>query len=146
MSATLSLSLELVSLLEWLLKNKKETMQTFVKESVEQGLVTDNSFEDANPETIALYVHKVVMGLLEFLEESLVEKLGDDDKDNGGINKQFAMTIEHLDQSSFDPDVVWLSVQQAKSALLREGSNEAREALLKKLLKNWHAHGEEALC
>ncbi|MFC1854684.1 hypothetical protein ACFLY6_02355 [Candidatus Dependentiae bacterium] len=146
MSSSLSLSLELVNLIDWLLENKKEEVCRLVRQAVSSGAMGKDLLENADSATIFNYVQKVVMDFADFLENEVLKELDEGDDADGNINKQFATAIDSLDQGAFDPDAVWLSVQQAKSALLRGSPDGPREAFLKNLLKNWNFHGEEAQC
>lgn len=154
MSTNLALSLEFVALLDWLLKHKKNEMEAFVAEATKDGsLFKNESIVEGEYTEVLDHVHDTVTTFVDFLEDALSHDL---EVEGGGIEefeRRSAATIDTLDRAEIDPQVVWLSIQQARSDFLNsaiKGSDTKvqdktlRAILLKKIIQNWVPQGDEA--
>ena len=149
MDKHLSLSLELIYLMGWLLKHEKSMLNSLVKNALKNGLAQD--LEKAHfdePGDVSLELQTIILEFLSFLERSLAKNL-----DASLENSQGSRCSDDQKQQ---PDVqeIKLRLQRARQLLAKEfstetatvetkdapndaRSNNARKGLLDQVLKTW---------
>jgi len=151
MTPQVSLSLELICLLSWLVKHDKSTLHKLVKHAVENGFAEElERMENVDHGKIADQMYSTVFDFLDFLEESLADNLEDvqmDSLENEGVIPM----LQRLEADNIDFKTLWLSMQQTKNAInahrADHGSPAIEQTIVKKespsdilgrqLLKNW---------
>ena len=155
MSTNLALSLEFVALLDWLLKHKKDDMEAFVAEATKDGALFKNDLvADGQYTQVLDHVHDTVTRFVDFLEDELSQDLHAGNCGLEEFERRSAATIDTLDRAEIDPQVVWLSIQQARSDFFnkiaqtcsdtKQQDQQLRAILLKKIIQNWVPQGREA--
>ncbi|MFH1643698.1 MAG: hypothetical protein ABIA74_00795 [bacterium] len=140
MESNLSLSLELIVLMDWLLKKGDKEFEKIIDFALKNGFVQELQTIDENKYLeIAEILPNVILDFLFTLEDILFELLEKSNLDQDSKAKLIP-TVEHLDLQKLDSKTIWLSLQQAKSTMKKKKlttSNEAKRILFKKLLENW---------
>jgi hypothetical protein len=157
MSDTFSLSLELILLMNWLLKNNKTKVKEVINDAIKDGLSDElTQIEDyeinLNDEK---FLHNTILDFLFYLEDSLVECLEEKTGDNSSGEK-LKPTLQKLNPGSIDLQTIWQSMQETKKQMKQQrknkaiaqneqkpSSNEIKNRLLTQLLKNWKPKGNE---
>lgn len=165
MSINISLSLELICLVNWLLKNEKQLISALVKQALKNGFAQELEQLDGtqsleNPEDL----YATVVEFLLFLEKNLLKNLETVSVDTH-TKEEILPVVKKLDADNIDLKTLWLSMQQTKNQLckdrhkreqedelpvvstttLDDENNQAAEILFEKLLKNWKPHHKEPL-
>lgn len=170
MSAQISLSFELISLLNWLLRHEKVTLNTMLKQALEHGFAEELERVDAASMAAAESeeLYSTVLDFLEYLEQSLVKNLESIHVDNK-TKDAIMPTLQKLEADSLDHKTLWLSMQQTKARMLKakqlitqqqppkaaktESSGEAKNShtehankiLFEQLLKNWKPNNKDVM-
>ncbi|MCF7799972.1 hypothetical protein K9M16_03170 [Candidatus Babeliales bacterium] len=157
MDTNFSLSLELIYLMNWLLKNEKEKLKILINQSIKNGLsyemeqldkITDNQI-DPNDN---MQLHNTILDFLIFLEDTLVECLEDQELDTKS-KERLNLSIQKILPQQVDIKTMWLSVQQTKEEISKIkkvankslGEEELRNTLLTQLIKNWNPKNNETI-
>ncbi len=156
MSDTFSLSLELILLMNWLLKNDKTKFKALINDAMKDGL--SGELEQIEDYEINLndadFLHNTILDFLFFMEDTLVECLEEKDSDNHSGEK-LKPTLQKLNPGSIDLKTIWQSMLETKRQLKQEKDkqvaqnaqknpgNEMKNMLLTKILKNWNPKGNE---
>ena len=136
MSTTFSLSLELIYLMNWLLKNEKHKLKKIIDESIKSGLWQEiDQIENLEEETGDIdYLHNSILDFLFFLEDNLLESLETEDFDFIA-KERLKPTLQKINSQKIDLKTLWLSIQQAKIKSTRK--KDLKKTLLSQLIKNW---------
>ena len=153
MDTNLSLSLELIYLMEWLLKNDKQFLNAMAKHAIKNGLLQDLKHINIesylqNPESL----YTTVLDFLVFLENALTKNLEKTSLDSKTEDVIFP-TIKKIDPGFLGSKVIRLSMQQTREKLikkniLKQKSNQqenVKKTLLEHIIKNWHPTKNEII-
>lgn len=157
MDTNFSLSLELIYLMNWFLKNEKEKLKILINQAIKNGLsyeieqldkITDNQI-DPNDN---IQLHNTILDFLIFLEDTLIECLEDQDLDTKSREK-LNLSVQKILPQHVDLKTMWLSVQQTKEEISKIkktankslGEEELRNTLLTQLMKNWNPNKNEII-
>ncbi len=168
MSAQISLSFELISLLNWLLRHEKTLLNAMLKQALEHGFAEELQKVDATSMAAAESeeLYSTVLDFLEYLEQSLIKSLESIHVDNK-TKDAIMPTLQKLETDSLDHKTLWLSMQQTKARILKakqlttqqpkaakpEASSEAKSShtehankiLFEQLLKNWKPNNKDVM-
>lgn len=143
MSANVSLSFELILLLDWLLKHDKEQLNNLVKHALENGFMQE--IEKVTPESYPHLSDQFYNSILEFLlffEQALLQNLVAINVDEA-TNNAILPLIKKIDFEHLDVKTLWLSMQQTKEKISKSKNDQAQQPeqinnlLFEQLLKNW---------
>jgi hypothetical protein len=171
MSTQISLSLELISLLSWLLKHEKTALSNLVRNALEHGFAEeidqiDNTVDNGVNEDL----YNTVLDFLDYLEDNLIKNLENIQVDHK-TKDTIMPTIQKLEGDSLDYKTLWMSMQQTKARMNKATRKEitaeaksvvtepslqatepalqapknANEILFEQLLKNWKPRNKETL-
>lgn len=166
MSAQISLSFELISLLNWLLRHEKTMLNNVIKHALERGFAEE--LEKIDLTAVATdneELYNTVLDFLEYLEHSLIKNLESIHVDNK-TKDAIMPTLQKLEGDSLDHKTLWLSMQQTKARMLKakhvpaeqakpalltpeearaEHNQHANKILFEQLLKNWKPTNKETM-
>lgn len=155
MSASLSLSLELVLLMDWLLKHEKKTIKRLVKKVLTKGLENEIDLVDTfyqeklldMDSDISQELHNSILDFLIFLEDILLSNLNEKQILE---EPNFTKTLQKLNKQKLDGKAVLLSLKHTNNKI---GNNtdktktkkhdEIKNILFSELLKNWMPKNNE---
>ncbi|MFC1894831.1 hypothetical protein ACFLYH_02685 [Candidatus Dependentiae bacterium] len=145
MSTSFSLSLELIFLMNWLLKNNKIKLKNLISEAIKQGLLEELELIDENEENLndTTFLHNTILDFLLFLEDSLLETL-EQKNINFDLKEKFKSTLQKINSQSMDRKTIWLSMNQTKIKN-KSNNDEVKNALLNQLIKNWKPKDNEPI-
>jgi hypothetical protein len=168
MSAQISLSFELVSLLNWLLRHEKTMLNSIVKHALEHGFAEElEKIDPATAGTDSEELYNTVLDFLDHLEDTLIKNLESVNVDNK-TKDAIMPTLHKLEGDNLDQKTLWLSMQQTKARILKaqqtntqkppladaartaqpsklEHHRQANEILFEQLLKNWKPNNKETM-
>jgi hypothetical protein len=155
MAAQISLSLELVYLINWMLTHQRTQVSVLVKQAVKQGFVEElSALEEVGNAQSADFLHATLTDFLDFLEKNLVKQLetvslSDATKD------AVVPALRKVDMKNLDFKTVWSSMQHTKARLgtpktprrtkKASASQNATDILFEELLKNWKPDNKETV-
>ncbi len=143
MNANISLSFELILLLNWLLKHEKAQLNNLVKDALEKGFMQE--IETIAPDDyhqLADHFYSNILDFLLFFEESLLNNLETITIDEA-TNNAILPLIKKIDFENLDAKTLWLSMQETKKKISKsrtgaeQGSEKINNLLFERLLKNW---------
>jgi len=132
MGHQLSLSLELILLLDWFLKHGKDRLRLLVNEALKSELATNlESINDRDYVKMLDELHDTVFDFIIFLEDTMVDGLDELDLISGleGVSSR-------RKKMALDTKTLLLNVQQAKRQC-NLPNQETEQELFKKLLEAW---------
>jgi hypothetical protein len=166
MTTQISLSLELISLINWMLKKEKTMLNSLVKHAIEHGFIEELAkAESAEQQYQPEELHNTLVDFLDFLEHTLIKNLETiqvDEKTKDAI----LPALQKIETDSLDFKTVWMSMQQTKArvggkryhktASVVKKTPEAitapaalvqnpMEILFEELLKNWKPNNKETV-
>jgi len=139
----LVLSYELLALLHWLATNNVEALRQLVSRAFDSGLQQEMRQATQQKQTICSDdMHDIVSEFFGILEVLLVEKSDEQAQAKARAHK-LAPTIEQIDTTSCDDATVLSSIKKANTQLERNPHANARELLMKELLRQWKPHNKK---
>lgn len=158
MTAHISLSFELISLITWIIKNERNLLNNLVKQAVEHGFAEElnNIHTVPDPKAVNDHMAHNVLDFLEFLEDSMIKNLETVHVDNK-TKDAILPTLQRLEAGNLDVKTVLLSLQQTKARLTKAHNkhqaqqlaqpapqeNSPATILFEQLLKNWKPNNKE---
>lgn len=164
----ISLSLELICLMSWLLKNEKQGLNTLIKQAVQHGFSEElEKVESLDHSMVSEKLYTTILDFLVLLEQILMKNLETINLDTT-TKDAILPALEQMDLDSLDDRTIWLSMQQTKDKLhkhhthnhkhkhkhhdhaeekpTKQASNEhAKKILFEQLIKNWKPTKNEPL-
>ncbi len=149
-SNNISLSLELICLMSWLLKHEKQGLNTLIKNAVQHGFSQElNQVEELDNNKFSEQLYTTILDFLVMLEQILVKNLEEAQLDTK-TKDAIAPALEKIDLEGIDDRTIWLSMQQTKEKLSQQENQDHRidhvkTILLEQLIKNWKPTKNESL-
>ena len=153
-NTSLSLSLELISLLAWLLKNEKHLLNDIVKEAIKNGLIHEiNKLEMEDISKVTEQLDSTILDFLVYLEDALADNLKTIPQ-HSKTEKNITPTLKKIESIGFNPNTLRTSVKKVKAQLSKEKQNNpkastdteyAKQVLFEQILKNWKPSNKETL-
>lgn len=149
MSASLSLSLELVLLMDWLLKHEKKPLQKLIKKVLKNGLEDEIDLIDMfyqkklldMDSDISQELHNSILDFLMSLEDMLVDGLKEK---NSFEEKIFSQSLQMINKQKLDNKTIMLSLKKTNDEMIEISKNNSekkhdkiKNTLFSELLKNW---------
>jgi len=133
----LVLSYELLALLHWLCTNDTNELKRLVDRAFDSGLQHElrNLTQCAHPVSLE-DMHDIVSEFFGVLEVLLAEKANEHAQAKARANN-LAPTIERIDTTNCDDDTLLASIKSANNKLEQNPHENARELLMKELLRQW---------
>ena len=157
MSSSLSLSFELVFLMNWLLKNEKAMLGDLIKHAIKHGFDKDvKQLESIDFSQISDQFYYTILDFLLFLEEALEKDLKKEKLDKQA-EKAILPVIKKIQNESLSDDTIKTSLQQTKAYLINvvknnsnstcenNGEKSVKDVLFENVLKNWKPTNSEQM-
>jgi hypothetical protein len=133
-----TLSLELLRLMQWLVKNDPEGLKRLISKAMNQGLnkqVSKALETDDIQETSTQIQH----GIIDFfiLMEALLSETMYEHSMKKGLQKNLIPAMQRIDTTDCDASIVLTSLEQATSQLQSQPNANPRDLLLNELIKRW---------
>ena len=133
MPTSLSLSLELLLLIDWILKNEPTKLKLLIEDALQNGFLDEiDQIEDIEKDSTQVNdLHSAIIDFLMLMEDLLLETLEEKDSDIKAKEKLDA-TLQKINPASMDFKTVWHSLQQNK-----DKKADVEKTIFTQLLKNW---------
>lgn len=152
MTTQISLSLELMCLINWLVKNEKTLLNSLVKQAVAHGLIDElQQLDQVDPQHAADELYLTIFDFLDHLEQALIKNLETVQVD---IKTKDAIlpSLQKIEGSSLDFKTMWQSMQQTKARISKKNANSLtphiknpKDILFEEILKNWKPNKKETI-
>ena len=132
----LTVSYELLYLMEWLLENEPEKLKALITNALEAGLAHDmqKALKVKTYDTEKL--HYNLVDFLALMETLLYEALSEQVMKKA-VQKKLLPALDHIDSNACDKETVAWSLEQATEKIDLHPEKSPREILFKELLKYW---------
>lgn len=140
----LTLSFELISLINWLLENKKPEVIQLINHAVKNGCIKlDHQGERSGNN---LWAHKIIQTFVDFLEKTLKDTIEETDLLEAELRERLSELADNVDLSSFDDVSILKGFKQAKSRISKINIPETayrphqqffKQVLMQHILENW---------
>jgi hypothetical protein len=152
MNTNLSLSLELVYMLEWLLKNEKNLLNKLIKDAIQKGFLQDANRADTeiyiqNPELVYTTILDFIVSLENLLSKNLEETAKTTTAEN-----EILPTLKKIDTEFLESTIITASIQQTRERLNQNNKEietkqpvDAKRLLLENIIKNWSPSKNEIM-
>ena len=140
----LVLSYELLTLLHWLATRNPDALKRLVSYAFDSGLQQElHSAAHHATQVSSDDMHEIVSDFFGMLEVMLVEKIDEQAQARARANN-LAPMIERIDTASCGDDTLLDSIKNANSQLEQNPQANARELLMKELLRQWKPRSKKA--
>lgn len=145
MTSHLTVSLELIAFMRWLLKNRKSLLNALVDQAVHGSLYDEmEELAEQSPDLGSEELHKIVNGFLSHIESQLAEHMLEG-QEQGEVQPskllQSLSSVTKAQLQSFDEEELHTSMQQTASVLSQQDGTHSEQVkkhlLLRNLLNNW---------
>jgi hypothetical protein len=139
MDVDISISLELLILLDWLINNDKNSLDNIVKNAVGNGLSQKLNLKvDINNPDLLEQFYPTIIDFLLMLENSLVESLAEEQQQ--ALNsREILPVLRKLSLKDINLETLYLSTKQANKKLKnhKHTTENTQKILFEQILKNW---------
>lgn len=147
MTTQISLSFELICLINWLLKNETATLNSLVKNAIERGFAEELEKLEAQEQNMAMNqsleqteetdnLYNTLLDFLDFLEHSLIKNLETMHVDHK-TKDAILPALQKIETDSLDLKTMWLSMQQTKARVSKKTGTKAA--------RNHHNHDHKVV-
>lgn len=152
MDANISLSYELVCLINWLVKNEKTALKSLVKQAIKNGFLNElEQLEQPEQGASQEFLYTAVFEFLLHIEDNLIKNL-----ESMHVTTQEELlfpALQRMDAPHLDARTMWLSMHQAKNLLNKTQLPASHDALTDKvanvlferIIKNWKPDQNEPM-
>jgi len=133
MATSLSLSLELLLLIDWILKNEPTKLKMLIEDALQNGFLDEiDQIEDIEKNNTQVNdLHSAIIEFLMLMEDLLLETLEEKELDFKAKEKLDA-TLQKINPATMDFKTVWHSLKQNK-----DKKTGVEKTVFTQLLKNW---------
>ncbi len=141
----LTISYELLYLMQWLLENEPEKLKKLIVQSLQRGLKEEMQKASKNKNlTTDEDLQYSVVDFLSLLENLLHEAINEQALRK--ITEQKLMpALNQIDTTACDTSTLQFSIEKASSRLENHPKENPQEVLFKELLKTWKPHKKSAV-
>jgi hypothetical protein len=135
----LTVSYELLLLLNWIITHEKDRFKKIIHKSLKTGLLIElektNRINDAN----SAVAHRLECNVADFfnLLELMLHDAVSEALEKTVSQKKLMDTIDHIDATVCDTETVRSSIQEISATLNENPTANAKEMLLKEVLRRW---------
>lgn len=149
--SNLTLSFELISLINWLMENKKEEVTQLIDHAVKNGCIKLDQQGERSGNN--LWAHQTIQDFVDFLEKTLKDTIERTDLLEAELREQLSELANNVDLSSFDDVAILRGFKQAKSQISKINIPESsyqphktffKEVLMQRILENWQPNSAAA--
>lgn len=129
----LILSFELISLLDWMLKNKKFEIDQIITQAIKNGHIKVD--EQSDYKAGSLWAHEIIQSFINFMEKTIKSAIEKVDILEAQLREQLTELADNVDLSAFDDVAILQGFKQAKNQISKNETTQKNFVFSKKLLK-----------
>ena len=139
----LTVSYELLYLMQWLMDNESDTLKNLVSKALDSGLKEE--LEAAEQSKDLQSIDDIQYSIIDFLSlfETLLHEVTQAKKLKKLMEKNLMPAIDHIDNTECDLQTVQSSIEKTSSLLDSNPKKNPQEILFKELLKSWKPSKEK---
>ena len=154
MTSHLSVSLELIAFMRWLLRNRKSLLNTLIDQALNDSLYEEmEELAEQSPDLTSDELHKILNGFLSYIEQQMTKRmLEEEQQGDAPAPHQLLQSLSSFTQSklqSFDENALQTSMKQTATVLQQQTGEHSEQVkkhlLLRNLLNNWSPDKEEGV-
>lgn len=131
----LTLSYELLYLLQWLIENEQETLKVFIQEAVRRQQAAERQKENV------YYAHddELQQNIVDFFSvlDALLYEAVEEESVYKALQKNLMPSLNQIDSTACDTGTIQSSVDEASAHLDEHPEHNAKDVLYKTLLTQW---------
>lgn len=133
----LTLSYELLYLMQWLIENEPEKLKTLIGQSFNNGLKEE--LKTIAPLSEQHSMEDLQYNIIDFLGmlETLLQEVSNEHALKRVMEKKLMPALDHIDTTNCDNETVQSSVEKASSKIDSNPERNPQELLFKELLRSW---------
>lgn len=135
-NSQLTLSYELLYLLQWLIDNEPEKLKFLIADALEDGLAEELKKINSGEQHVSEEIQNGIVDFFSLLELLLHESINEQLMKRV-MEKKLMPALDHIDGTECDNATVQFSVEKATSKFEREPEKNPQELLFKELLRCW---------
>lgn len=138
-STQLTVSYELLLLLNWIIIHEKNRFKKIIHKSLKTGLLAELAKTHRNDISHDALINRLQGNVADFfnLLELLLHDAVSESLEQTALQKQLIETIDHIDGTMCDTETIRTSMHTISSTLNNTSGIKAKELLLKEVLKKW---------
>ncbi|RTL07022.1 hypothetical protein EKK58_02475 [Candidatus Dependentiae bacterium] len=135
----LTVSYEILLLLNWIMTHEKDRFKKIIDKSLKTGLLVELEKTNNTNFTNDALINKLQGNVADFfnLLELLLHDAVSESLEKTASQKQLMDTIDHIDGAMCDAETIRTSMHTISSTLQNTKTINAKELLLKEVLKKW---------
>lgn len=139
----LTMSYELLYLLQWLIEHDNNRLKQVIKLALDQGLREEmQKIEKINEPLDEMY--HTIIDFFELMEDLLTESIKEH-VEKKAKEKKLMPTIDQIDSTVCDNETMRFSIEQATTKLEDDPDVNPQEQLFKELLRSWKPHNKNIM-
>ena len=146
MDVDISISVELLMLLEWLTKNERNLLDSIVKNSLKNGLSSRlNDINDLENDELAERFYPTIIDFLLTIESCLIENM-QREEERTFTDQDFLPVIKKISFTDINLKTIYQSTNQANKKIksYKNKKADSQKILIEQLLKNWKPNKKDA--
>lgn len=139
MDVDISISLELLVLLEWIVKNEKNVIDNTVRHALKNGLIQKLNQIPEKPDIDMIEkFYPTVINFLIAMENSLIEQLSKE-QENALTPQEIMPLLKKINLSDINLKTIYQSTSEANKKIKNRKNDtlNSQQILFQQLLKNW---------
>ena len=136
-TSQVTLSYELLHLMQWLIENEPEQLKALISQAMRNGLKQELKDRDNQP--VKESADTIRYSFVDFLEllEVLLHEVYNEETLKAVMEKKLMPAIDHIDTTACDTETVQISIEEASSQFENDPKKNPQELLFKELLRTW---------
>lgn len=132
----LTVSHELLLLLQWLITHEEKKLQNIIKKAMKSGLHLElDNHSKHKTDAISSNLSETVSDFFSLLEDCLTEVV--DNNISHNQHQKMVPALDKIDSTVCDSTIIQSSLEKASTEFAKNPERNAHEILFHELLKNW---------
>ena len=140
----LTISYELLYLLQWLIEYDDSRLKQMITRALNQGLRKEMQKTEKSNELVDEMYYHTIIDFFELMEELLAESIREH-IEKKAREKNLMPTIDQIDSTLCDDATMRFSIEKTTTKIENDPDINPKEQLLKELLRSWKPHNKNII-
>ncbi len=140
----LTISYELLYLLQWLIEHDDSRLKQMITKALAQGLREEMQKTEKSNELVDEMYYHTIIDFFELMEELLAESIREH-VEKKAKEKNLMPTIDQIDSTVCDDATMRFSIERTTTKIENDPDINPQEQLLKELLISWKPHNKNTI-